>query len=165
MRETLLKKLADWHATYPWRMLVIVILLTIILAGLSGQLTITMNMKDLLPAGDPKVDQFNEIIDEFTTATSLIVVVQGEENRIKAFADDLAPRVVDLVDTTSNTKNQEEIEKLQAKIEKLEKKGSQETKIAKLRSQIKDLQKRINFKLYQRVDYKVETDFFRNHAL
>jgi predicted RND superfamily exporter protein len=74
MRDNILKKLADWHATYPWRMLVIVILLTVILAGLSGQLTITMNMKDLLPEGDPKVDQFNQIVDEFATATSLIVV-------------------------------------------------------------------------------------------
>jgi predicted RND superfamily exporter protein len=165
MRDNILKKLADWHATYPWRMLVIVILLTVILAGLSGQLTITMNMKDLLPEGDPKVDQFNQIVDEFATATSLIVVVQGEENRIKAFADDLAPRVLQLIDTTLNVKNQKAIEKLQTRIRKLEEKGNKEAKIAELRSQIIELHKRINFKLFQRVDYKVETNFFRHHAL
>ncbi len=165
MRDKILKKLADWHATYPWRMLVAVIILTVILAGLSGQLTITMNMKDLLPAGDPKVDQFNEIIDEFATATSLIVVVQGEEKSIKTFADELAPRVVQLVDTTVNTENKMKIDELRVKIEKLEEKGNRELKIAEFRSQINELQKRINFKLFQRVDYKIETDFFRNHAL
>jgi len=165
MRDNMLTKLADWHATHPWRMLVIVILLTVILAGLSGQLTVTMNMKDLLPAGDPKVDQFNEIIDEFNTATSMIVVAQGEENRIKAFADELAPKVVELVDTTMNAENQEKIKNLQRRIDKLIAKGNKETKIGELYSQLDKLQDRINFKLFQRVDYKVETDFLRNHAL
>ena len=165
MRETILKKLANLHASYPWRMLLIVIVMTLILGGFSGQLTVTMRMQDLLPSGDPKVEQFNKIIDEFATATSIIVVVQGEENRIKAFADDLAPRVMDLIDTTKNAENKEKIERLHQKIEKLTAKGNKESKIAELQSQITELQKEINFTLFQRVDYKVETDFLRNHAL
>ena len=32
MRENLLKKLAHWHATYPWRMFGIVLVLTVIFA-------------------------------------------------------------------------------------------------------------------------------------
>jgi len=165
MRDKLLKKLADWHANYPWQMLIIVIILTVILAGLSAQLTVTMNMKDLLPSGDPKLDEFNKIIDEFATATSLIAVVQGEEQSIKAFADELAPRVLQLVDTTLNMENQKKIADTQSKINKLRKKENKSKKIAEYESQIQYLQKRINFKLFQRVDYKVETNFFQNHAL
>jgi len=165
MRDKILKKLADLHANYPWRMLVVVIILTIILAGLSGQLTVTMNMKDLLPSGDPKLDEFNKIIDEFTTATSLIAVVQGEEKRIKAFADELAPRVLQLVDTTLIIENQRKIAELRLKINNLRTKENKSEKIAALEKKIQSLQKRINFKLFQRIDYKMETDFFRNHAL
>ena len=62
MRETWLKKLAHWHTTYPWRMLLIVVLLTLIFAGLSSQLTVTMRWSDLLPSNDPRTIQFNKII-------------------------------------------------------------------------------------------------------
>lgn len=165
MRDKILTKLADWQTNQPWKMLVVVVLLTIILAIFAGQLSITMQMRDLLPSGDPKVDQFNEIVDEFATATSIIVVVQGQEKQIKTFADELAPLVVELVDTTQNAKNSRAIQALNAKITKLREKGNNDKKIAALQARIDELQHRINFKLFQRVDYKAETGFLRNHAL
>ncbi len=93
MREKLLKKLAAWHAVYPWRMLTVVLVLTLVSAYSAGHLSVTMRWSDLLPTEDPRTIEFNRIIDEFVSATSLVVVVQGEEKRIKAFADDLAPRI------------------------------------------------------------------------
>ncbi len=165
MRETILRKLANWHASHPWRVLLVIALLTIILAGFAAQLTITMRTQDLLPEGDPKVDQFNKIVDDFASATSIVVVVQGQEDRIKAFADDLAPRVLKLRDNSKDEEFQKEIQKLQEKIDKLKTKGKNEAKISELRSEIEYLQKRINIQLFQRVDYKAETDFLRNHAL
>jgi len=165
MREIILKKLANWHTSHPWRMLLVVVFITLILGGFAGQLTVTMRTQDLLPEGDPKIDQFNKIIEEFATATSIVVVVQGQEDRIKAFADDLAPRILELRDNSQNEKFQKEIDRLQKKIEKLKAKGNNEAKIAELQSQVEYLQGRINMQLFQRVDYKAETDFLRNHAL
>lgn len=165
MRETVLKKLANWHASHPWRMLLIVVLLTIFFGGFSSRLSLTMRTSDLLPEGDEKVIQFNKIIDEFVTATSLVVVVQGEEKRIKAFADELAPRILELRDTSKNDTFQKEIGKLQKQIEKLKAKGNKEQEIAELQTKIEDLQARINMKLFQRIDYKTEIDFLKNHAL
>ena len=52
-----------------------------------------MRWSDLLPSKDPRTIEFNKIIDEFVSATSLVVVVQGEESRIKEFADVLAPKI------------------------------------------------------------------------
>ena len=92
MREKILKNLANWHASHPWRMALVVLILTVIFVAFASQLSITMRTSDLLPERDPKVIQFNKIIDEFATATSLIVVIQGEEKRIKEFADKLAPK-------------------------------------------------------------------------
>ncbi|MBN2000770.1 MMPL family transporter [candidate division KSB1 bacterium] len=161
MRDKILTKLADLHSSHPWKMLTGAIIVTIMFAFFAMQLSINMQMKDLMPSGDPKVDQFNQIIDEFDTATSIIVVVQGEEQRIKAFAESLAPRVVELVDTTQNVRNKQKILELENKIGTLR----DQKKIADLQTQIKELQRRINFKLFQRVDYKTDTDFLSNHAL
>jgi len=165
MREKMLKKLASWHADHPWRMLLIVLLLTFVLAGFASQLTVTTRTSDLLPERDPKVVQYNRIIDEFATATNLIVYVEGEEQKIKEFADALAPKILELRDSSRDQELQESIDKLQAKIEKLEAKRGKEAKIAELQAEIKELQSQMNFKLFQRVDYKVNVDFLKEHML
>ena len=165
MREKILKKLAQWHAAHPWRMMLIVLILTIVFGGLTSQLTVTTRTSDLLPERDPKVVQFNRIIDEFATATNLIVYVEGEEQSIKEFADALAPKILELRDSSRNEELQEGINKLQAKIEKLEAKEGKESKIEELQAEIKELQSQMNFKLFQRVDYKVNVDFFKKHML
>jgi len=164
MREKILKKLANWHTSHPWRMALVVLIITIIFAAFAGRLSFTMRTSDLLPERDPKVVQFNKIIDEFTTATSLIVVVQGEEKRIKEFAGQLAPQILKTRDTSRNDSLQKQIDKLQKKIDKLKAKGK-ESKIAELQSEIKTLRSQMNHKLFQRVDYKVDIDFLRNHML
>jgi predicted RND superfamily exporter protein len=102
MRETLLKKLAHWHSTFPWRMLTVVFFLTVFFGVFAANLKVTMRWSDLLPSGDKRTIQFNKIIDEFVSATSLIVVVQGEEARIKEFADALAPRILEATDSNQS---------------------------------------------------------------
>ena len=165
MREKILKKLASWHAAHPWRALLIVLLLTFVFVGFASQLTVTTRTSDLLPERDPKVVQFNRIIDEFATATNLIVYVEGEEQRIKEFADQLAPLILELRDSSRDEELQEEIDKLDVKIVKLEAKGGSESKIEELRAEIKELQSQMNFRLFQRVDYKVNVDFLKEHML
>jgi predicted RND superfamily exporter protein len=103
MREKALIKLAQWHADHPWRMLLIALLLTVFFASFAMQLSVTMRWSDLLPTDDQRTIQFNKIIDEFVSATSLVVVVQGEENRIKEFADALAPGILALRDPDDST--------------------------------------------------------------
>lgn len=98
MREKILIKLAHWHASHPWRMLIVVMFLTIFFGAFASRLSVTMRWSDLLPSGDQRTIQFNKIIDEFVSATSLVVVVQGEEDRIKTFADALAPKILALRD-------------------------------------------------------------------
>ena len=119
----------------------------------------------MLPSGDPRTLQFNKIINEFVSATSIIVVVQGEEKRIKQFADELAPWLLAAVDTSKNASIQADINKINKKIDQLQTERGKESEIDKLQSEIKQLRVRINKKLIQRVDYKTEVDFMRNHGL
>ena len=102
MRDKMLKKLADWHARYPGRMLTVVIVITIIFAALSSQLSVTMRWSDLLPAKDKRTLAYNTIIDEFVAASSLVVVVQGDEQKIKSFADRLVPKLESAVMQTND---------------------------------------------------------------
>jgi predicted RND superfamily exporter protein len=165
MREKLLKRLAFWHAHHPWRMLIIVFILTMVFGWLAEHLKVTMRWSDLLPTGDPKTVEFNKVIDEFTSATSLIVVVQGEERQIKEYADVLAPKILELVDTEKNEKNQKQIDKLQKKLEKQEASSGKKVKIADLETEIEALRKGMNFQLFKRVDYKMEMDFLKERGL
>lgn len=102
MREKILKSLAHSHAYHPWRMLLIVAVLTIIFGALASRFKITMRWSDLLPSKDRRTVQFNKIINEFASATSVVVVVQGEEDRIKDFAEEAVPLIKDLVDPKDN---------------------------------------------------------------
>jgi len=129
MREKIFKILASWHASHPWRILSVVVFITLILAGFAGQMTIKMQWSDLLPEGDKRSEQFNKIIEEFVTSSSLVVVVQGEEGRIKEFAAALAPRIREAIDTSKNESLRKKINKLQKKIENLKKKPNKDSEI------------------------------------
>jgi len=165
MREKILKKLATWHASHPWRMLLVVLLLTVFFGAFAAQYKVTMQWSDLLPTGDERTVQFNKIIDEFVSSTSLVVLVQGEEDRIKEYADALAPRILEARDTSNNASLQKKIDKIQKKIETLKIKGKGESKIAELQSEIRELQSQIDKQMFQRVDYKTPVEFLRNHGL
>jgi len=165
MREKILKNLAKWHAEHPLWMLAITLLLTIFLFAMTRQLSVTMRTSDLLPENDPKVVQFNKIIDGFNTATNLVVVVQGDEDKIKAFADSLAPKIAQLRDGSTNDYYRDELKRLQNELSDLKNDQEDPVEIRKIEDEIEYSRKRIDMKIFQRVDYKAEIDFLREHAL
>ena len=166
MREKLLKYLANMHLNYPWLMLSIIIIITVIFAYYMNNLAISTRTSDMLPEGNPKVVQFNEILDEFVTASNLVVVVQGEEGEIKQFAEDLAPKMLELTDTTRNEQMETLIPQLEDKIERLsQREKADTTRIEQLKKQLRECKRNINLKLFQRIDFKSEIDFLQEHAL
>jgi predicted RND superfamily exporter protein len=143
-------------------MLLIVIALTLFFTLASTQLSVTMRWSDLLPQEDPRTVQFNKIVDDFKTSTSLTIIVQGEEEDIKKFADELAPRIIEAVDQKANEKIDSQISKLEAQIEKQKAKNKD---VSKLENQIQELLEGKDYELFQRVDYRLDMDFMRDHAM
>ncbi len=94
MRDKLLTKLADWAVNKTRLMMIGVIILTIVFGYLSEQIQYTTKWSDMLPKGDKRTVEFDRILDEFVSASSIVIVVQGKESRIKAFADDIAPKLL-----------------------------------------------------------------------
>ena len=117
MREKALDWLANISAKRPGTILLIALVITIIASGLSENLKLEMQFKNLMPQDHKMVKEFNEVVDNFSTATMIIVAAKGKENELKMFADELAPK-------------------------------------------IKAMKKYV-----QRLDYKVEKDFFLKHGL
>jgi len=93
MRDKILKALAKLHAQHPWKMVIMVLIITIIMGAFAAQLEQSMRWTDLLPAKSEKTIQYNKVINEFVTATNIIVVVEGEEERIKAFTEAVVPQI------------------------------------------------------------------------
>ena len=93
MRDKILKVLAKLHAQHPWKMVVVVLIITIIMGAFAAQLEQSMRWTDLLPTKSEKTIQYNKVINEFVTATNIIVVVEGEEEKIKAFTEAVVPQI------------------------------------------------------------------------
>ena len=93
MRTKLLSKIADLADRRAAWMFAIAVLFTVVAAGLMQQLKIEMHFKNLMPQKHPMVQEFNRIVDDFSTATLIIVAARGKEGELKQFADELAPQI------------------------------------------------------------------------
>lgn len=80
-----------------------VAVLTVIFGYFAAHFKVTMRWSDLLPSKDRRMIQYNKIIDEFVSATSIVLVVEGKEQRIKSFAEEIVPKIKLLVDPKDNT--------------------------------------------------------------
>lgn len=93
MKDKLLRKWARFAATHPWWVIGALLVVTVLAAASASRLRLNMRYADMLPSDDPKAHEFNRILTEFKTASTTIIVVQGEEGAMKAFAERIVPRI------------------------------------------------------------------------
>ena len=91
MRNKILLTLARFQANHPWRVLAVFTILTILFTYFASNLKTTMRWSDLLPKDDPRTIEFDNIVKDFSSASNMVVVIQGKEDEIKKFADEIAP--------------------------------------------------------------------------
>jgi len=96
MREKLLRYWARVAATHPWRVIICVLIVTVLAAVSASRIRMDMRWSDLLPMNDPKAREFDEIITEYKSASTFLIVVRGEEQEIKNFADAITPKIKQL---------------------------------------------------------------------
>ena len=93
MREKVLNNLAAVIAKKPWWTALVLLIITIIMAGMSAQLELTTSFTNLLPQDNPMVDEFNMIIDEYDGSSSMLIVVEGESDKLEEFAEIAVPKI------------------------------------------------------------------------
>lgn len=96
MRERILNRLAGLSERRPGTLLLIALIITVMAAGLSETLKLEMQFKNLMPQDHPMVEGFNEVVDNFSTATMIIVAAKGDENELKKFAEEVAPKIEEM---------------------------------------------------------------------
>ena len=96
MRHKLLTKLADFISTNPWWSGLIILVFSILLGGMAGQLTFTTSFTNLMPEDDPMVQEFNKVMEEYAGAASMLVVAEGNEDDLTRFAEEVVPKISEL---------------------------------------------------------------------
>ncbi|NQV38742.1 MAG: MMPL family transporter [Candidatus Marinimicrobia bacterium] len=87
MRNRLLTNLAAFISKKPWYSAGALLIVTILFGWLMGQLTMETNFTAMMPKGDPMVEEFDRIMEEFAGAASMIVVAEGDPEKLIEFAD------------------------------------------------------------------------------
>ena len=98
MRDRVLRKWARIAATHPgW---VILALFGVTVVSLISVRTIKVDMRwsDLLPLHDPVVQEFDRILKEYKSVSTIHIVLRGEEQEMKKFAEEVAPLIEKLDD-------------------------------------------------------------------
>lgn len=96
MRDRILKAIATYVVKRPWWTLLWVMLVTIVCAGMAGQLKYSTEYQDMMPQDDPSVVELNTILEEYNAASTLYIVAEGDEQALVAFADEIVPQVLAL---------------------------------------------------------------------
>ncbi len=96
MREKLLKTWAHFAATHPWQVIIGLFIVTVFALISASRIRMDMRWSDLLPMHDPMAQEFDRILKEYKSASTIHIVVQGQEHEIKQFAEAVAPQIEEL---------------------------------------------------------------------
>ncbi|MFC1619982.1 MMPL family transporter [Candidatus Neomarinimicrobiota bacterium] len=93
MRDRILTSIASYVVNKPWWSLLWIIIVTIVCAGMMGQLTISTEYQDMMPQDDPSIIELNTISEEYNATSTLYIVAEGDGQALRAFADEAIPKV------------------------------------------------------------------------
>ncbi len=93
MRQKILNRIADFTSHSPWWMLLVLVLITVGFGAMAEHLTLSSSFTNLMPQDDPMVKEFDRIMDEYAGSASMMVVVQGDPQKLVRFAADVAPKI------------------------------------------------------------------------
>ncbi len=98
MKEKLLQKWARFAATHPWRVIIALLVITALAAISASTIRMEMRWSDLLPMHDPAAQEFDKVLREYKSVSTIHIVVQGEEQQMKQFADAVVPEIEELTE-------------------------------------------------------------------
>ncbi len=93
MKEKLLRKWARFAAAHPWQVIIGVLVVTVLAALSASRIKMSMRWSDLLPMHDPAAQEFDRVLREYHSVSTIHIVVQGQEQQMKRFADAVVPQI------------------------------------------------------------------------
>ncbi|MGD8779468.1 MAG: MMPL family transporter [Ignavibacteria bacterium] len=93
MKSKILKSIASTADKYPVLMVSVALIITLAAAFFMDQLKMKMHFKNLMPEEHSMVQEFDKVIDNFSSAAMIVVAATGDEEELKSFADELVPKL------------------------------------------------------------------------
>lgn len=94
MRERIYDTLAVLTFRRPWTVFATALLLSIAAGYLANSLKMETRVLDLLPKNDPASTEYNDIIQQYSSASQILVGIEGKDRkRMIAFAEALEKRI------------------------------------------------------------------------
>ena len=95
MRKQFLNTIARLSVSHTWWMTVGILLLTTFFGYRASTIQMRTGFENLLPGDNPRIAEFNHIIDEFQNESNIILLAKGAEDSLKAYADGVKPLLED----------------------------------------------------------------------
>ena len=78
MESNMMKKVADFITKYAWPIVIIIVVITILAGSQLNKLTIEDDITKYMPADDPDIEFYSEIVDKFGGSQSETAVISLE---------------------------------------------------------------------------------------
>ena len=91
MRKKFLNTIARLSVSHTWWMSVGILLLTTFFGYRASTLQMRTGFENLLPGDNPRIAEFNHIIDEFQNESNIMLLAKGPEDSLKAYAEGVKP--------------------------------------------------------------------------
>ena len=95
MRKKFLQLIAHCSVTHTWWMTAGILVLTIFFAYRASTLQMRTGFDSLLPGENPRIAEFNRILDEFQNESNILLLAEGNEDSLKAYAQAVKPLLED----------------------------------------------------------------------
>lgn len=95
MRKKFLHLIAHCSVTHTWWMTAGILVLTIFFAYRASTLQMRTGFDSLLPGENPRIAEFNRILDEFQNESNIMLLAEGNEDSLKAYAQAVKPLLED----------------------------------------------------------------------
>ncbi|UCH63035.1 MAG: MMPL family transporter [Fidelibacterota bacterium] len=99
MRDRLLTAVATYVVKRPWWTVLWILCITIVLGYMMGRLFqagVSTEYADMMPQDDPSIIEFNTIMEEYNATSTLYMVAEGDDQALRAFADEVIPQIEDM---------------------------------------------------------------------
>ncbi|MCP4674310.1 MAG: MMPL family transporter [Deltaproteobacteria bacterium] len=104
MRQKIFDAFAVASGRYPWIVVALALVLTVITGAVSENLKMETRFLDLVPSDDPAAIEFNDILRQYSSASQIMIGIEGKDRKqMIAFADELGRRAKEATYTDKET--------------------------------------------------------------
>ena len=93
MKEKVFKELAKLSTKKAGLSIIIALVITLLAGSFAERLKLKMSFKDLMPQSHPTVVEYNKIIENYQSASNIVIGATGDKDSLKRFVEEIVPEL------------------------------------------------------------------------